>query len=95
MQDLSEELIITVFTLMGVACYGIFSLLHKNRYSGFMLLSDFKTGVFLIGTLLFLTPVLKSLFVAYSDDTIVYFVVSKIITLPKDYSLDPHTSLII
>jgi hypothetical protein len=90
MQDLSEELIITVFTLIGVGCYFIFSILHKKIYSGYMMLSDFKTGIFLIGTLLFLTPVLKSLFVAYSDDTIVYIVVCKfnLMLIIKLYSVD-------
>src|SRR5436305_1078468 len=57
-----------------MGCYIIFTLINKELYSGYMLLNDLKTGIFLIGTLLFLTPVLKSLFVAYSDDTIVYIV---------------------
>jgi hypothetical protein len=36
-----------------------------------------KTAAFLTSALLFLTPVLKSLTVSYSDDTIILLVVSK------------------
>lgn len=39
--------------------------------------NDIKTAVFLASTLLFLTPVLKSLTAAYSTDTIIILVVCK------------------
>jgi len=41
-------------------------------------MNDFKTAAFLTTALLFLTPVLKSLTVSYSDDTIILLVVSKL-----------------
>lgn len=39
-------------------------------------MNDIKTAIYLAGTLLFLTPVLKSLTVAYSEDTIILLVSS-------------------
>jgi hypothetical protein len=74
---MTEELLITGFTIMGICCYIIFNIFRKEEYNFYTLFNDFKTGIYLVGVLLFLTPVLKSLFVAYSDDTIIIFVVCK------------------
>jgi hypothetical protein len=47
------------------------------------LMNDVKTATFLSSALLFLTPVLKSLTVSYSDDTIILLVVSMYLFLNK------------
>ena len=57
--------------------YGSFIWIYKAKYSVSAVISDVKTAVFLASTLLFLTPVLKSLTVAYSSDTIIILVVCK------------------
>ena len=52
--------------------------IHWSQYTPKNLMNDFKTAAFLTTALLFLTPVLKSLTVSYSDDTIILLVVSKL-----------------
>jgi len=67
---------------MLLACglsFVIFLAIHKDKYQWKFFLNDIKTGLFLVSTLLFLTPVLKSLTVSYSDDTIILLVVSKLL----------------
>ena len=69
-----------VFFRLLIACaisFVIFLAIHKKRYQWKYFLNDIKTGLFLISTLLFLTPVFKSLTVSYSEDTIILLVVSK------------------
>ena len=51
--------------------------IHWSHYTLKNLVNDFKTAGFLTTALLFLTPILKSLTVSYSDDTIILLVVSK------------------
>ena len=58
--------------------YVCFIWIHKAKYTVSYVINDVKSAVFLTGTLLFLTPVLKSLTVAYSEDTIILLVTSKI-----------------
>lgn len=70
--------IISSFALL---CYGSFIAIFKAKYTFSYFANDVKTAVFLVFTLLFLIPVLKSLTVAYSEDTIIILVVSKIIHL--------------
>lgn len=53
-------------------------MIHWQKYRTAFLLNDIKTAVFLVSTLLFLTPVLKSLTFSYSDDTVILLVVSKL-----------------
>jgi len=69
-----------VFFRLLIACaisFVIFLAIHKKRYQWKYFLNDIKTALFLISTLLFLTPVFKSLTVSYSEDTIILLVVSK------------------
>ena len=61
----------------SILSFGIFIVIHWNKYKIAFLLNDIKTAIFLTSTLLFLTPVLKSLTVSYSEDTIILLVVSK------------------
>ena len=63
--------------IASVIGYGLFLFIHKSKYQLAFFFSDVKTAIFLTSTLLFLTPVLKSLTVSYSDDTIILIVVSK------------------
>jgi hypothetical protein len=65
---------VTIFSLMF---YGVFIWIYKAKYTVTGMISDVKTAVFLASTLLFLTPVLKSLTFAYSTDTIIILVVCK------------------
>lgn len=66
-----------VICLGGIICYGVFIWINQMRYSFYGIINDIKTAIFLASTLLFLTPVLKSLTVAYSEDTIILLVSSK------------------
>lgn len=54
--------------------------IHWSHYTLKNLVNDIKTAGFLTTALLFLTPVLKSLTVSYSDDTIILLVVSKFVS---------------
>jgi len=60
-----------------VACFVAFIFIHWKKYTWKSLTNDVKTAAFLVSALLFLTPVLKSLTVSYSNDTIILLVVSK------------------
>ena len=51
--------------------------IHWSQYTLKNLVNDVKTAGFLTTALLFLSPVLKSLTVSYSVDTIILWVVSK------------------
>ena len=68
----------SVITMGAMICYGFFIWINKQKYRISGILNDIKTAVFLASTLLFLTPVLKSLTVAYSEDTIILLVTSKL-----------------
>jgi hypothetical protein len=68
-----------------VVCFLVFVGIHWKKYSWKNLTSDVKTAAFLTSALLFLTPVLKSLTVSYSDDTIILLVVSKLTQSPIDF----------
>jgi len=72
-----------IITLASILFYSSFIWINKSKYSFYGIINDLKTGVFLAGTLLFLTPVLKSLTVAYSTDTIILLVVSKYIEISR------------
>ena len=61
----------------SVASFLAFIFVHWKRYSFKTLMNDVKTAAFLTSALLFLTPVLKSLTVSYTEDTIILLVVSK------------------
>ncbi len=71
-----EDLIFKILTGC-ILCFMGFIFIHWKKYSGKHLMNDVKTAIFLSTALLFLTPVLKSLTVSYSDDTIILLVVSK------------------
>lgn len=64
-------------TISSIVFYGSFIWIYKAKYTVSGMINDIKTAVFLASTLLFLTPVLKSLTVAYSTDTIIILVVCK------------------
>lgn len=72
---------IEIFSSISMAAfffYASFIWINQSKYTFSGIANDIKTAIFISGTLLFLTPVLKSLTVAYSDDTILLLVVSKI-----------------
>ena len=73
-----EEEIFFKILICCVISFVLFLFIHWQKYKIDFLLNDIKTAVFLTSTLLFLTPVLKSLTVSYSDDTIILLVVSKL-----------------
>ena len=60
-----------------LASFLTFICIHWKKYTWGNLTNDIKTAAFLTSALLFLTPVLKSLTVSYSYDTIILLVVSK------------------
>eukprot|EP00347_Sterkiella_histriomuscorum_P015214 403357879 len=64
-----------IVTISSLLFYGMFIWIYKAKYTVSGMINDIKTAVFLASTLLFLTPVLKSLTVAYSTDTIIILVV--------------------
>lgn len=64
-------------SVLSLLFYGSFIWIYKAKYSVSRVIADMKTAIFLASTLLFLTPVLKSLTVAYSPDTIIILVVCK------------------
>eukprot|EP00350_Pseudokeronopsis_sp_OXSARD2_P004889 CAMPEP_0170558256 /NCGR_PEP_ID=MMETSP0211-20121228/33975_1 /TAXON_ID=311385 /ORGANISM="Pseudokeronopsis sp., Strain OXSARD2" /LENGTH=190 /DNA_ID=CAMNT_0010870037 /DNA_START=27 /DNA_END=599 /DNA_ORIENTATION=+ len=84
-----EELILTIFALMGLSLYILFLLINKDIMQPLNILGDLKTGFLLILILCILTPVLKSLFVAYSDDTIIFIISILILVhlISYDYSV--------
>ncbi|CDW85217.1 phosphatidylinositol n-acetylglucosaminyltransferase [Stylonychia lemnae] len=89
---LDNDYEIETFLVVTIACiffYSTFIWINKAKYSFYGMINDLKTGVFLAGTLLFLTPVLKSLTVAYSTDTIILLVVIFVILhlILYDYSM--------
>ena len=74
-----EEDIFFKILACSVVCFLSFMSIHWKQYSWKNLTNDVKTAAFLTSALLFLTPVLKSLTVSYSGDTIILLVVSKYI----------------
>lgn len=74
--DFEEETFISIL-IVSAAGYFCFIWIHKSKYTVGYVINDIKLAIFLSGTLLFLTPVLKSLTVTYSEDTIFLLVTSK------------------
>jgi len=64
----------SIVSMGGMVSYGGFIWINKSKYNFAYISHDVKSAVFLASTLLFLTPVLKSLTVAYSEDTIILLV---------------------
>jgi Phosphatidylinositol N-acetylglucosaminyltransferase len=73
-----EEDIFFKILIGCMVAFFAFLFIHWKNYTWKCLENDLKTAAFLTSALLFLTPVLKSLTVSYSEDTIILLVVSKL-----------------
>ena len=73
--NFEEEVFFQYIVAACVFFFLSFIAIHWSVYSFKNLINDVKTACFLSLTLLFLTPVLKSLTVSYSEDTIILLVI--------------------
>ncbi len=77
MGNFDDEIFIQLIVASCSFFFLAFIAIHWSVYSLKNLINDVKTALFLTSALLFLTPVLKSLTISYSEDTIILLVISK------------------